>query len=223
VYLFIHFRHFDQLKVYGIILIFLGIISLFAMGGEKVMVDEIAREYRIGADISERHVLNGAYILNLIFSLSLLFFTLKTFQVEAKTISEGRVEEIIFTLAQYMGIISGGAGILLTFNLIGRTVLPEKLWVYVPFYGLFLIPYALIVLYWLSLKVKQKISNWYDEKQWQDVLKSSLTTLILSVPGLGLFLFLNVSSKYYFFLYYIFLVLFIFSCSTLYFFKFKDT
>ena len=78
------------------------------------------------------------------------------------------------------------------------------------------------VLYWLSLKLKQRINNWYDEKQLQDILKSSLTTLLLSVPGLALFLFIKIPDHFYYFLYNIFLILLIFSSSTLYFFKIKD-
>jgi len=87
----------------------------------------------------------------------------------------------------------------------------------------FLIPYALVVIYWLSFKLKHRIKDWYDEKQLQDILKSSLTTLLLSVPGLAILLFIKIPSHFYFFLYYMFLILLVFSSSTLYFFKIKDS
>ena len=64
--------------------------------------------------------------------------------------------------------------------------------------------------------------DWYDEKQLQDVMKSSLCTLLLSIPGMALFLLIKNPSVYHFFLYYFFFILLIFSISTLYFFRIKD-
>jgi len=113
-------------------------------------------------------------------------------------------------------------GLFLTFNLIGDKIRLEKFWVYVPFYLLLLIPYILVVLYWLFLKRKQKIAEWYDEKQFQDILKASLITLLLSIPGLLVLLLIEIPHPVYWFLYYIFLVIFLFSSSSLYFFKIKD-
>jgi hypothetical protein len=124
-----------------------------------------------------------------------------------------------------MGIVAGFMGLLFTFHFIvfiGKQISVDKLWVLIPFYILFLIPYALAVVYWLWLKRKQQINDWYDEKQLQDILKSSLTTLLLSIPGLALFLLVEIPSNFYILPYYIFLVLLVFSISTLYFFRIKD-
>ena len=78
IYIFIHFHHFKELRILKTAFLVLGIISLFLMGVEKVMVDEIAREYRVGMEISEIHILNSAYIINLIFSVCIFFLILKT-------------------------------------------------------------------------------------------------------------------------------------------------
>ncbi len=58
--IFVHFRRYNKLRIFKVVLLILGVISLFAMGIEKVMIDEIAREYRFGSEISELHILNFA-------------------------------------------------------------------------------------------------------------------------------------------------------------------
>jgi hypothetical protein len=223
IFIFICFHRVKEFKILKIVLLILGVISLFAIGGEKVMVDEISREYRFGLDISELYILNSAYLINMVFTILMFLLTLKTFRLVNFNDSKDKfTDENIFIIAQCMGIFSGVMGLLFTFDLIEKKILINKLWIFIPFYILFLVPYGLAVIYWLSQKLKQRINDWYDEKQLQDILKSSLTTLLLSVPGLAIFLFIKIPSHFYFFMYYVFLILLIFSGSTLYFFKIKD-
>jgi len=226
VYIFLHFRRFASLKLFKIILLILGVISLFSIGVEKVMIDEIAREFRHGLGINELYILNLAYIINMVFSLLLFVFLLRTVKLinleNAETVP---VDENLFIIGQSLGIISGITGLWFTLHMIkfvGAEIMMDKLWVFIPFYILFLIPYILAILYWLSIKRKQRIHDWYDEKQVQDMLKSSLVTLLLSVPGLAFLLMFRVPHAIFWLIYYVFLVLFLFSASTLYFFKLKD-
>ena len=187
------------------------------------MFDEIAREYRLGLDVSEVNVLCVAYVINIIFDIIMFLLLFKIFRKsELDSAKDAFADEKVFTIAQCMGILSGFLGIYFTFKLISLQIKVEKIWIYIPFYILFLIPYSLAVIYWLSLKAKKKISEWYDEKQFQDILKSSLTTLLLSVPGLAILLFFELPDSFYWLVYYIFLVLLLFSCNTLYYFKIKD-
>jgi len=213
----------ERSKTFNSALLVFALLSLLAMGVEKVMVDEVAREYRLGSDISELNILNLAYLFNLAFAALLCYFVLK--MKKTGTGNSGRDsarDERIFIIAQYMGLVSGLLGLLLTFDLIAKEMAASRLWIYIPFYLLCTIPYLLAVLYWLSLKLRQRIVEWYDEKQFQDILKSSLSTLLLSVPGLAVAVFAGISSALYMFLYYLFLVLLLFSGGTLYFFKLKD-
>ena len=223
IYLFSHFHHFKELKVIRTTALIIGIFSLFVIAGEKVMIDEIAREYRLGADISELYLLDLGYSLNAVFSLVMGLLLVKTLTLSQENSGKKILQdEKIFIVAQIMGIVSGIMGLFLTFALIGQKIPLEKIWVYIPFYILFLIPYGLAVFYWLLLKRKQKINEWYDEKQFQDILKASLVTMLLSIPGMLVLLFIKVPHSIYWFLYFIFLVIFLFSSCTLYFFKIKD-
>ena len=219
--------HFSRLKEYrtlSTVLLIIGIVSLFAMGVEKVMIDETAKEYPMGVHGGEFWILNVAYIVNALFTSLIFLFVLKTFRLTyLDNIKNKSVDERIFTIAQYMGILSGVMGLLLTFGIMWRKFPLDKLWVFIPFFVLFLTPYALAVLYWLSIKRRQRIQDWYDEKQLQDILKSSLVTILLSNPGIALFLILFHPEPVYFFPYHLFFILLIFSMSTLYFYKFKDS
>jgi len=218
-----HFSRLKEFRTFSLVLLILGVISLFAIGVEKVMIDEVAKEYAIGVHGGEFMILNVAYGINTVFTSLIFLFVLKTSRLTDLDNKKNKsVDEKIFTIAQIMGILSGSMGLLLTFGIMWRNFPLNKFWVFIPFFVLFLMPYGLAVLYWLSLKRKQRIQDWYDEKQLQDILKSSLATLLLSVPGMALFLFLKSPVPIYFFLYYLFFILLIFSMSTLYFYKIKD-
>jgi hypothetical protein len=223
IFIFAHFSRRKEYRILSTVLLILGVLSLFSIGVEKVMIDDIAKEYSVGAHVSELAILNFAYIINTLFASLVFLYVLKTVELTDLDVKKNKsVDERIFTIAQCMGILSGIMGLLITFGLIRKNVLMDKLWIYIPFFILYLVPYALAVFYWLSLKRKQRIKDWYDEKQLQDILKSSLVTLLLSIPGLALFLFLESHIPFYFFLYYLFFVLLIFSMSTLYFYRIKD-
>jgi hypothetical protein len=84
---------------------------------------------------------------------------------------------------------------------------------------LFLVPYGVTVLFWLALKKREAVSDWYDEKQWKDVSLAALTTLALSLPALTLFLLVRDAVGVYWYPYYLFVVLTLFSGSTLFFYK----
>ena len=84
-------------------------------------------------------------------------------------------------------------------------------------------PYCFIVSYWLIFKLKDKIVEWYDEKQFQDVAKASLITLMVSFPAMALIYmgrYLDLGEDYticFWFPFYLFLTILTFSSSVLYF------
>lgn len=89
----------------------------------------------------------------------------------------------------------------------------------IPFYCLILIPYGLTVLYWLLMRLRDNPTDWYDEKQWRDISKAGLTTLLLSIPGLALLFLSSQPIGPYWFPHYLFMILFLISGSTLFFSK----
>ena len=219
IYMLQQLRSYKEINWIRIIVMIFGVFSLFAIAGEKVMYDEITREITFGGAGGEIFILSCAIVLNILFTFTMLVLIIKTFAVTYRDTEN--MDEIIFTVAHYMGIASGIVGLLLTLSLEHRKVEAHRVYVYVPFYLLFLIPYGLSVSYWLSFKLKEKISNWYDEKQLRDLMKSALATLILSIPAMLIPMSFERAVAFYFFPYYFFLILLLFSTGTLYFFRQK--
>lgn len=198
-----------------------GVVSLVSVAVQKVMYDEIRREmtieFPVPGEVSLLYLLLG---VNLLFAAAMMF---AAFRILTRGESLGGVAEVkderVFSLAQAMGIVSGAMGLALTFLLIVRGWPSERLWVFIPFYILFLLPYGLAALYWLCLKRRERPSDWYDEKQVRDMLKASFATLALSVPGLAILGVVPHPIGFAWFPYYLFLVLTLFSSGTLFFFK----
>lgn len=199
----------------------LGVVSLAAIAAQKVLYDEIGREMGIEYPVpTEVSLLYGTLAVNLVFAAAMMIAAFRGLAVEGE--AEGAAatkDERVFALAQAMGVVSGAMGLGLTALLIARGWPAGKLWVFVPFYALFLAPYALAVLFWLSLRRRERPSDWYDEKQVRDMLKASLAALVLSVPGLAVLGLVPRPLGFSWFPYYLFLVLTLFSAGTLYFFK----
>jgi hypothetical protein len=197
------------------------------MGVEKVMIDEIAREYRHGLGVNELGILNLAYSMNIVFIIIMLVYLLRTIKtINLQSVKNVVIDEDLFIIGHSIGVLSGITGLLFTLHMIqfvSKSLLIGKLWVFIPFYILFLTPYALAILFWLFLKRKQQINVWYDEKQIQDLLKSSVITLLLSIPGLSGLLLFQVPHTLFLIMYYVFLVLILFSGGTLYFYKIKES
>jgi hypothetical protein len=99
-----------------------------------------------------------------------------------------------------------------------RKQVPPRQFVFlVPFYLLILVPYGLTAFSWLLLKRREKPADWYDEKQWQDMTKAALVTLVLSLLGMGVLLLFPKPLGLFWFPHYVFLTLFLFSAFTLFF------
>jgi hypothetical protein len=221
IFLFKQIRSMKRFRGWPVLGLVIGICSLFAIAAEKVMYDEIGRELTSEFPLpGEASLLYACLGVNTLFSVFMIVAAFRT-ELRASSAVEQSTpkDERVFTLAQVLGIVSGVMGLLLTAILLARRWPSERLWIFIPFYALFMIPYGLAVLYWFSIKRKERMSDWYDEKQVRDMMKASLGTLILSIPGMA-FLALGFGPVgFYWFPYYLFLVLTLFSTGTLYCFK----
>jgi hypothetical protein len=199
----------------------LGIVSLFAIAVEKVMFDEIGRETFLESPApGEIIFLDAGLVVNALFCLIMMAAAYHAF-LRAPSPAErpSPRDERLFSLTHGMGMVSGLTGVVLTLALIGRGWPSERFWVFIPFYALFLLPYALALMSWLAAKRRERPADWHDEKQMRDVLKGSLTTLLLSIPGLAVLALIRRPLHFYWFPYYLFFVLSAFSAATLYYFK----
>ncbi len=212
-------------------LFFTGITSLLMLFGDFALSSDISKEYIFGLP-DEFNILFFSQALHFIFYILMLMLLIFTRQ---KTIQKEDVikDESIFINTQYIGILSGISGLVLVtvFSLFYSTFYPLQTWALkagvIIISIIAVIPYSLIVFYWLVIKTREKISEWYDEKQYQDLIKSSLISLIVSILFLLIIFILQYAFKNFelldliWFPLYFFFVLLLFSATTLFFIK-KD-
>ncbi len=211
-------------SIYSLLLV-AGVLCLLFVFSDLALLTDIDKQYKLGLDQPEWSLVYPIMAFQFLSAIIFTCFHLFGFK------KENQVEDVvkdsnIFLTAQYVGIICGLLGLASSslgfffpraWNLHIHTTIGSIV---------LLIPYVLIVVYWLSIKLKEGISDWYDEKQIQDVGKSSFMTLVASVVFMVLLFVLNYSNlngviSMIWLPLYIFFVLTLFSFGNLYFSK-KD-
>jgi len=210
------------------ILFFMAVMSMLLVLADFALLSDIGKEYKAGLQTrGEWQVLYASQLFHIIFLILMFVSILLTIKKLRSGFRKEIVlkDESIFINAQYIGIFCGICGLAI-FSLLSAFL---PLWALRK--GIFtvslvmVLPYILIVLYWLVLKFRERITEWYDEKQYQDICRAGLITLVLSI-----FILLIIFMVQYFndhtgfiaitwFPFYVFMVLLIFSASNLYFIK----
>ncbi len=206
---------------------FLSIVSLVMIFGDFALCSDIVKEYRAGlieGIFSEFLILYFSQLLHLVFyvfAVILIFITGKK-QKPGKEGSPAVKDEAIFIDVQYVGIFTSIFGLAILIALSFFTPLWAIKKGIIMLCIILVLPYAMIVIYWLVLKIRDRITEWYDEKQFQDVTKASFMSLLASMVILAaFFLIQNLYSKFalmnvIWFPLYFFITLLIFSSIVLY-------
>ena len=183
--LIIQFRHFKQANLLNSGTFVAGFFSLFILAVGVIMLQDIGQEWKAGFDSAgEWKFVFASQGLQGVFGL----FMLAKVRQSAKQLTVGgeipaiEKDEAVFLTVHQVGIFSGILGFvcMLVLKLIN---IPdgflEGLFVISAIVALF--PYVLSTLYWLMTKRKVKVTEWYDEKQFMDISKGALITLVVSV------------------------------------------
>jgi hypothetical protein len=207
--------------------VFVGVLSTLLLVGNLGLLSDIGKESQLGLNTSGEWIfLYINHFLHAGFIMIMFGLVISSFQILKKNLPvESAVkDEVVFITAQYIGVFCGILGFIslaaylisgLPFWIVKKAVLPTSV--------IIVMPYCFIVSYWLIFKLKDKILEWYDEKQFQDIAKASLVTLTVSFSAMSLMYMLkypNLSENYvtyFWFPFYLFLTLSIFSSSVLYF------
>ena len=180
-------RDADRLRLFPLILIILGVICVLFLFSDYALLGDIHNQYQLGLDQPEWCLVFPIMGLQFLYTIVLSYLHLSGFFLKMSRKYVAR-DINIFLVAQVVGVICGLMGLGLTslgFFFPRAWSLP----VHTIMGGLTLIfPYALVVLYWGVLKLREKDHQWWDEKQAQDVGKSAVVTLALdTVLMLALF------------------------------------
>jgi hypothetical protein len=227
--LMLHINFFKRDNFLRSFLFFTGITSLLMLFGDFALVNDIVEEYSFGFP-NEFYILFASQVLHYIFYILMIILIIQTFKAFNKKSEEMVLkDDSIFINAQYIGILSGVSGLVLItiFSLLYLTFYPLPTWALkagvIATSIVAVVPYILIVLYWLILKLKERISEWYDEKQFQDLSKSSMVSFLLSIVFLLIifiiqYIFKNLQIlNFIWFPLYFFFILLVFSAITLFF------
>ena len=214
-------------------LFFSGIISLLMLFGDFALASDISKEYVFGLP-GEFNILFFSQVIHFVFYILMIVLLVPTKKFVRKESEEIILkDDSIFINTQYIGILSGISGLFLitVFSTLYLMVYSLPLWAVeaaiIVLSLLAIIPYILIAFYWLVIKLKERINEWYDEKQYQDIAKSSLVSLIASIVfSLVVFIIQYIFGNFelldlVWFPLYFFFILLLFSSTTLFFNKRK--
>lgn len=156
--------------------IFVTIGCLSDIGKEAPMGWEVVEEWRIVYLSLIPQVLSHGLILMAMFS------GLRSLKKGYKMPSIV-CDETVFYTVHYTGLLCGAIGLVLTFLKFFTHTSVSNLRNLVIYWDSFIIaPYLLIATYWIFIKRKKKIGDWYDEKQLSDVGKAGFFTLAATIP-----------------------------------------
>ena len=216
-------RHSEKLPV-GMVLVFVlaAIAAVFVVSVVVLMMD-INNQFEMGLSQPEWTLVYPIMAAQL--TVTLLLLVLHAAGVFTRAKPDAIAQDInIFLIVQVVGVVSGGIG--LTGTLLGFFY--PKSWdplVHTVMGSIIaLIPYLLMVGYWVVMKIGEKGEGFFDEKQTRDVGRSSFLTLIIATLGmLALFITqfnaLDGVVKYLWLPLYLFGVILVFSASNLFFSK----
>lgn len=200
-----------------------GIFSLFLLTVDVIMMRDIGNEYAAGHNISgEWNIIFAGHGIHILFALLMLTNCISVNKrMNGRPISALK-DEVFFLTVHQIGMISAIYGFICLI-LVSCFGIPEQFQdgLLFMFCIVILIPYAISVIYWFLTKRKQKIVDWYDEKQFADICRGALGTLVLTTLATIVFYILvscgSIAIKTTaWFPSMIFITLLVFSCSSLY-------
>jgi len=169
----------EQVRVGDIVVILGLVLALLFVFSNVALLQDIMKQYRAGLAQPEWllvWILMAFQVLATIGYLGYVWFA----PLEKSHQQQVALDSNIYLIAQYIGLICGLLG--LAFASLGY-LFPRgwNLDVHTTFtMTLLLLPYGLVVGYWLLTKLQEK-KILYDEKQLQDIGKSSFGTLLASM------------------------------------------
>ena len=189
------FQHLKNDNFLRAVAFVIGVLSLFFLAVDVMMLSDIGHEYQAGFDISgEWQIVFAGHAVHTLFSVLLLVQCAVTNGIISKhqKTTAAVKDEVLFLTVNQIGIISAILGfsclLLLSWSGVPQAYLNGLQFL---FCIVFLIPYGLAATCWLVIKRKEKPADWYDEKQFADVSRGAFFTLVTTVFITMVFYFLT--------------------------------
>ena len=181
-----------KITLFSLFLIVSVVLSLLFIFGDVALLSDIGKQYTHGLVQPEWLVLYPVMAFQCITAIIFTYLHLYGFSKEEQVKHIAR-DSNIFLVVQYVGVICGLMGLTsssLRFLFPGATLQVHIVMSLITL----LMPYALVVGYWLITKLQEEHRQWYDEKQIQDIGKSAFLTLVLSVILMAVLYIINYSN-----------------------------
>jgi heme/copper-type cytochrome/quinol oxidase subunit 2 len=223
--LFFTFQYVKKLTAFNLSALISGVISFITLIGEWAALHDIGDCLQTGMSCDpEWRLLYSAFLPHGIFYLVLVMLLLSIVRRvrQGAPTEDVTKDETVFEIVHIVGVCSGLIGLGFTLMMFLLRVKPHILqWIVIPYCAFILFPYGLIVLYWFVMKWWERRVEWYDEKQWLDIHKAGIVTVVVSIPLMTLMFVLNYvvpesPGTVMWFPFYLFLILSSFSGTTLY-------
>ena len=205
----------------------LGIISGLMILADLALLSDIGKEYLLGWQTSgEWIILFISYGLHTVTVILILFCIINNLKEDQKPVENVTKDEVLFLSLHSTGLICGGLGLIGVFAALFSNLSAWMMEKIVCMLGLVILsPYLVILVVWIFRRKLANLSPGLDEKQFQDLSRAGLWTLLISIPVMVGYFGLQVSSiakKAWPLLWLpltLFLILFLFSSFTLSYFK----
>ncbi len=220
------FHYFRKASVLRIVALILGIFSSVMLLADFACLTDIGNDYEKGrvAELEFRVLYRIAAIRGIAY-FALIANLIEAFIQRRKIRTQEKVakDEVILTLVHSVGVFCGIAGLFFAHAAFLIRITHPLLYFTFPFlFVLTLIPYFLLAGYWLFIKLKEKPAGWHDEKEFQDISKAGLVSMLATVPFLAIIYIFNYNGPkgpidILWFPFYLYFVMLIFSLTSLYF------
>jgi hypothetical protein len=182
--LLIHLILQKQTSTLKIAAISLGVISGVMILGDIALLSDISKEYLMGWQTrGEWIILFISYGLHVLYIALGMYFLFTNLEKEQPPVEQTVKDEVLFLSLLSTGWICGCLGLLAVIAALFTTI-PSWIMVQaIPTFGsIILSPYCLILGIWLFRSKLERLSSWLDEKQYQDIARASLWTLLITFP-----------------------------------------
>jgi len=202
----------------------IGTISGLFLLSDLALLSDIGKEYVQGWDTSGEWIIlfinHGLHALFTILAFPALISGTKRDEQPGEIAAK---DDVLFAAALTTGLLCGGIGLIVVIFALASP-LPAWLIEYIstPIGIVILLPSLLAFGVWLFLKRREKVKDWFDEKQLHDISSAALWTLTFTLPCMvtvGVLQRVNGPGSAWDFVWlplYIFLNMTIFSSATLY-------
>ncbi|NLE33772.1 MAG: hypothetical protein GX622_01570 [Bacteroidales bacterium] len=222
------FRNGFRTGLLPVITIITGTVSAIALFFDFAALNDIGNDYLVHGYkcTGEWFWLFASLLLRMAFYLALAMFIVLILKSQgAITHAAGPVvDEALFEATQWIGIVCGLTGVAFTvyaYAVLGDAALKSWLtWLLLFYCAVIIMPWLVLVIYWIVRLAAKSDRTVYDEKQRHDLAFSGMVTWLSSIPLMAAIMIINFGNEshatvHLWFPFYLFTSLLIFSATLL--------